>query len=87
MEEQPGKNEDQALADLAEARGTLEAIEERWKIYRATSRRLTLELITQHGYSIQKAAKLSGHHRNTIMIWLNIHNAEVKGSRRDTAKS
>jgi hypothetical protein len=75
-------SEEQTLVHLAETRGTLEAIEERWKIYRQTSRDLTVALVTQYGYSVARAAQLSGHHRATIKIWLDIHNAEVKGARR-----
>ena len=70
------------MVHLAEVRGTLAAIEERWKIYRQTSKELTVRLITEHGYSIARAAELSGHHRQTITIWLKIHNAEMKSAQR-----
>jgi len=75
-------SEEQTLVHLAETRGTLTAIEERWKIYRQTSKDLTVRLITEHGYSVARAAELSGHHRQTISIWLKIHNAETKAAQR-----
>jgi len=70
------------LVAMAETRGTLAAIEERWKIYRQQSRDITVRLVTEHGYSAAKAAELSGHHRTTIKIWLDLHNAEVKAGKR-----
>jgi hypothetical protein len=80
MTTEPQPSDKYLLQNLAETRGTLAAIEERWKLKREESKRLTLQLITEHGYSVNRAAELSGHHRNTIMIWLKIHNAENKGS-------
>jgi hypothetical protein len=78
-------SEEQTLVHLAETRGTLAAIEERWKIYRQTSKELTVRLITEHGYSIAKAAELSGHHRASISIWLKVYNAENKAAQRPAA--
>lgn len=52
--------------------------EDELKSWRAHSRKLTLELITEHGVSVAKAAQLSGHHRATIKIWLDLWNAEHK---------
>lgn len=70
MDNHPTLPIDAVLKNLAETRGTVEAIEARWKVYRAESRRLTCLLITDYGYSILKASNLSGHHRGTIMAWL-----------------
>lgn len=67
--------EQQTLRQLADVRDTLAAIEASWKDYRAQSRELTLRLITEHRYSLSRASQLSGHHRNTIGVWLKIHNA------------
>lgn len=66
---------------MAETRQKLAAIEREWKTLRETSRATTIRLVTQHGVSVAKASQLSGHHRNTIMIWLQIHNAAEKGRR------
>jgi predicted DNA-binding protein (UPF0251 family) len=72
---------EQTTRDLAESRGTLEAIENRWKIERAHNKALTVRLVVQHGLSVQKAADLTGHHRNTVSLWVQIHNAEEKARR------
>jgi hypothetical protein len=63
---------------LKETRQKLEVIEREWKSWREQSRTLTVELVTVHGVSVARASQLSGHHRNTITAWLNIHNAEMK---------
>jgi hypothetical protein len=78
MDAQLFAGEEDTLRDLAEVRDTLAAIESSWKDYRAQSRELTLRLITKYRYSVARAAQLSGHHRNTIMIWLKVYNAEQK---------
>jgi len=49
-----------------------------WKDLRALSRKLTLELVTEQGVSVAKAARISGHTRQTIKIWLDVFNAEQK---------
>jgi predicted DNA-binding protein (UPF0251 family) len=72
---------DQTIRDLAESRGKLDAIEERWKIERAHNKALTVRLVVQHGLSVAKAADLTGHHRNTVSLWVQIHNAEEKARR------
>ena len=69
---------EQTTRDLAESRGKLDAIEERWKIERAHNKALTVRLVVQHGLSVAKAADLTGHHRNTVSLWVQIHNAEQK---------
>lgn len=76
---------DQTLRDIAESRGKLEAIENRWKVERAWNRALTVRLVTQHGLSVAKAADATGHHRNTVSLWVQLHNAEEK-VRREVAK-
>lgn len=70
MDNHPTLPQDAVLKSLAETRGKLDAIEARWKIERAESRRLTLLLVTDYGFPILRASKLSGHHRGTIMAWL-----------------
>lgn len=69
------------LEVLAETRQKLAAVEREWKMLRETSRATTMRLITEHHVSIAKAAQLSGHHRNTIMVWLKVHNALRKDPR------
>lgn len=69
---------DQTMRDIAESRGKLDAIEEAWKIARAHNRALTVRLVVQHGLSVQKAADATGHHRNTVSLWVQLHNAEEK---------
>lgn len=78
MEPTEEKSEEQTLADLRAVGEVLDAISKTWAIKRAESRELTLRLITDYGYNVSRAAKLSGHHRNTILIWLKIHNAGKK---------
>lgn len=67
------------LQALEETRAKLESIEREWKYWRDQSKLLTVKLVTEHGVSVAKASNLSGHHRNTIGIWLQLHNAEQKG--------
>lgn len=69
------------LDALADTRVKLDAIEREWKHWREQSRFLTIKLVTVHGFSVAKASKLSGHHRNTIMVWLQVWNAEHKSAR------
>jgi hypothetical protein len=64
------------LAEIALTRISLAQQEEEWKDGRAHSRALALELITEHGYSVSRTSELTGHHRNTLKIWLDIWNAE-----------
>jgi hypothetical protein len=82
MTSEPRREEKAVLAELASTRESLVKIEEEWKDLRWNSRKLTLELITEHAISIAKASKLSGHSRVTIKSWLDIHNAMAK-MRRD----
>jgi hypothetical protein len=78
MKEISRYSEEETLVALADVRDTLAAIESSWKDYRAQSKALTVRLITEHRYSVARAAELSGHHRQTISIWLKIYNAENK---------
>jgi len=70
------------LDALQNTRAKLEAIEREWKHWRMQSRTLALELITRDGFSVAKVAMLSGHHRNTLKVWLDLHNAEQKNARK-----
>jgi hypothetical protein len=67
---------------LRETRHQLEVIEREWKHWREQSKTLTIQLITLDGLSVLKAAGLSGHHRNTIKVWLDLHNAEQKAGQK-----
>jgi DNA-binding NtrC family response regulator len=53
-------------------------MEESYKVTRAAERALLLQAITQEGMSVAAAAKMSGHNRKTITVWLQIYNAEKK---------
>jgi hypothetical protein len=70
------------LAEVALTGVSLRKAEEEWKALRAHSRKLTLELVTEQGVSVAKAASLTGHTRQTIKIWLNVHNAEHKAAQK-----
>lgn len=72
---------EQTTRDLAESRGELDAIEARWKIAREWNRTLTVRLVVQHELSIARVSELTGHHRNTVSLWVQIHNAEEKARR------
>lgn len=73
------------LQALRETVQKLEVIEREWNDWRAQSRTLTIELITKFGYSTNLAAKLSGHHRNTIKAWLDVYNADERVRRAEAA--
>jgi hypothetical protein len=62
---------EQTLGALAECRKRSRVLEAAWKEERAVSKRLTLSLVTDYGYTLFKASSLSGHHRATIRVWLN----------------
>lgn len=79
MTTQPRREQEAVLAELAMTGVALRHTEADWKDLRALSRKITLELITEHGISVAKAAKLSGHSRVTIKTWLDVLNAEEKG--------
>jgi hypothetical protein len=72
---------DDRLQALAETRSKLAAIEREWKHWRDQSKTLVIELITEDGLSVLKASELSGHHRNSIKIWLDLWNAEKNAAR------
>jgi len=61
---------DSVLAAVAETRGKLEATEQYWKRLRAESRALALQLIIDHGYSLNKTSLLTGHERATLKVWV-----------------
>jgi transposase-like protein len=66
------------LQALQETRAKLESIEREWKHWREQSRTLAIELIAIDRLSVAKVAGLSGHHRNTLKVWLDLWNAEHK---------
>jgi hypothetical protein len=82
MNTEPQRESEAALAELALTRVALVEAERDWKDLRALSRKITLELVTEHGFSVAKAAQLSGHTRQTIKIWLDVWNAEHKSQRK-----
>lgn len=82
MNQNPEWTQAEVEEALAWKRQQLAEHEAQWKELRQHSRDLTMRLITEYGESVNRAAYLSGHHRNTITIWLKIHNAEVKGAKR-----
>lgn len=75
-------DDEQNLADrldeLHSVQQQLAAIEDQWKHWRARSRQLSLDLITIDKLPVAEVSRLSGHHRNTLGVWLKIHNAEHK---------
>jgi hypothetical protein len=83
MGTEPEWTTDQVIEALTWKRQQLADHEAEWKKLRQHSRDLTMRLITEHGMSVNRAADISGHHRNTIAIWLKIHNAETKGARKN----
>jgi hypothetical protein len=70
---------DDRLEALRETRAKCEALEREWKHWRNQSRILSLELISEDKLSMQRVAQLSGHHRATIKVWLDVYNAEMRG--------
>lgn len=86
MTQNPEWTQAQVEEALAAKRQALEVHEAQWKEMRQQSRDLTLRLITEYGESINRASYLSGHHRATVTTWLKIHNAEIKGARRNAEK-
>ena len=78
MSTQPRREVEAAAAELAMTGVALRQAEKEWKDLRALSRRITLELVTEHGLSVAKASQMSGHTRQTIKIWLDVWNAEHK---------
>jgi ribosomal protein S6 len=63
---------------LSQVRQELSELEKAFKSKRDVSRELTVKLVSEYRYSVARAADLSGHHRNTIAVWLQIHNAETR---------
>lgn len=70
------------LDELHNVQQQLAAIEEQWKHWRAKSREISLQLITEDKLPVAEVARLSGHHRNTLNVWLQVFNAETKGAKR-----
>lgn len=79
METAKFRNKDDAYEFLVACRLERVASEEALKLARERSRAYVIQAITEQGLSVAKAAELSGHHRQTITLWLQIHNAEKKG--------
>ena len=76
------RDHEAVLAEVALTGVSLRQAEKEWKDLRAHSRKLTLELVTEQGVSVAKASALTGHTRQTIKIWLDVHNAEHKAAQR-----
>ena len=82
MSIQPRREQEAAAAELAMTGVALRQAEKDWKDLRALSKRITLELVTEHGLSVAKVAQMSGHTRQTIKIWLDVWNAEQKSEQK-----
>lgn len=78
MTTEPERTKVDRLEDLARNSEHLEAVQNEFRAARAESRRISMELITIDKLPIAEVARLSGHHRNTLKVWLTIHNAEKK---------
>lgn len=78
------ERKEQLLAKQALTNISLRQIEAEWKVMRQQSRETTIALIAEAGLSVAEASRLSGHHRNTITTWLQIHNAENSKKLRET---
>lgn len=70
MTDTPNTSAAELVSKLLDTRAKLAAVEDRWKELRAESRRFSLLLLEDHGYSVNKVSLLSGHHRNTLQVWL-----------------
>jgi hypothetical protein len=70
------------LQALKETREKCESLEREWKHWRNQSRILSLELIDVDRISAARVAQLSGHHRNTLKVWLDLYNAEKRAQKR-----
>lgn len=64
---------------LEQIRLVREEREESLKKAREISRDTCVQAVVIGGISVAKAAELSGHSRQSITLWLQIHNAEQKG--------
>lgn len=73
------RNKDDAYEFLVASRIEREEAEEALRLARERSRAYVIQAVTEQGLSVAKAAELSGHHRQSITLWLQIHNAEKKG--------
>jgi len=80
MSETPRDPREAAELRLALWKAQLDEIEQQWKVLRAQARAELLDAITEHGISVAKASRITGHHRQTIKIWLDIYNAEHKNA-------
>lgn len=82
MDTEENWNVDDRLQALQETKQKLAVMEREWKTWRDQSKTLSIELITIEGLSVSKVAQLSGHHRNTLKVWLDIYNAEHKSGQK-----
>lgn len=78
MTDKPEGELEALLAKQALLNVSLEQIERDWKSLREESRKNALLLLTEHGISLARTSSITGHHRNTLKIWLDLHNAETK---------
>jgi hypothetical protein len=74
-----------AIARQALLNVSVAQVEKEWKDLRAQSRENTIHLITECGMSVAGANRITGHHRATIKVWLDVHNAEKKAALRAAA--
>lgn len=71
---------DALLARLRALRVQREELERALELTRRESRTLTLQLIFDHEYSINKAAVSSGHMRPTLKVWIESELAKNPGT-------
>jgi transcriptional regulator with GAF, ATPase, and Fis domain len=60
----------------------LAEIEANYKFTRAAAKETLIQAIENEGMSLATAARLSGHDRRTIKVWLDVHNAAKKSGQK-----
>ena len=58
----------------------LQEIEERWVFTRNAARQIAVQAVVEEGLSLATVSELIGVHRKTLTIWVQIRQAEIKGS-------
>ena len=69
------------LANLESMKQEGERLADLFKRHRADLRAEAIHAVTEHGFSVLKAATAAGIDRRTLTVWLMVHNAEQKGRR------
>lgn len=79
MTTDPGHTEHDTRMLLELASRNVRDIEREWKVEREKMRRHAVSLIIDHGESIHKVSEITGNHRKTITLWVQIERAEMRG--------